>query len=303
MSGGSLPSAGSQSGAPARVYRTDAVVLRRHDIGEADRVLTVYTPELGKLRAVAKGARRPKSRLGGHVELFTHVNLLLAQGRTLDIVTQAEMHRPFARLRDDLWKSVHACYVVELVDRFTDERMENAPVFEVLLTALEYLDSLDDEVAAGATQESPDAPEVELAMRSVELLLLGHLGYAPELYTCVQCGTRLVPGSNRFSAAGGGVVCAACGAMHADSQPLSVNAIKAMRLMSREPFGVFRCFRLDTSAAQEIDAALRAHLGHLLERHLRTAAFLDRMKAEERQASRARTGAGARALPLGSRVV
>src|SRR5437764_13336849 len=122
------------------VFRTEALVLRRHDFGEADRVLTLYSPWRGKFRAIAKGVRRPKSRLGGHVELFTHVNVLAAQGRNLDIVTQAETVRPFGRIRDDLWKISYACYVAELVDRFTEEHLENQPVFDLLLHAFTYLD-------------------------------------------------------------------------------------------------------------------------------------------------------------------
>jgi hypothetical protein len=88
--------------------------LRRQDFGEADRVVTLYSPRLGKFRAIAKGVRRPKSRLGGNVELFTHVNVLVAQGRNLDVITQAEAVRTYRHLRDDLWKAAYACYAAEL---------------------------------------------------------------------------------------------------------------------------------------------------------------------------------------------
>src|SRR6478735_605163 len=83
-----------------RVYRTEGIVLRRQDFGEADRIITLYSPTHGKIRAIGKGVRRTKSRVGGHVELFTHVNVLVAQGRNLDIITQAEARGTFAAIRD-----------------------------------------------------------------------------------------------------------------------------------------------------------------------------------------------------------
>ncbi|MFQ5886561.1 MAG: DNA repair protein RecO, partial [Anaerolineae bacterium] len=82
-----------------RLYRAEAIVLRRMNLGEADRLLTLYTPEWGKIRVVAKGVRKPTSRKAGHLELFTHSRLLIAKGRSLDIVTQAETITPFLPLR------------------------------------------------------------------------------------------------------------------------------------------------------------------------------------------------------------
>src|SRR5215468_7426623 len=108
-----------------RTYRTEAIVLRRKDIGEADRILTLFTPQLGKVRAVAKGIRKPRSRKAGHLELFTCTRLLLAVGRDLDIITQAEGIEPYRPLRDDLLRSAYGAYMVELLDRFTPEAEEN----------------------------------------------------------------------------------------------------------------------------------------------------------------------------------
>jgi DNA repair protein RecO (recombination protein O) len=280
------------------VYRTDSVVLRRQDFGEADRILTLYSPWRGKFRAIAKGVRRPKSRLGGHVELFTHVNVLVAQGRNLDIVTQAETVRPFGHLRDDLWKTSYACYVAELVDRFTEDHLENRPVFDLVLEALSYLDETraEQHQPPGEIRESGEAGSTaEMAMRTFELQLLGHLGYAPELVQCVQCHERLSEGENRFSPSGGGVVCAGCGATHSGGRLLSTNAIKAMRLMSREPFGVFRRLRLTPDQALEVEGVLRAHVNFILERQLRTSEFLDRMKADRKRERRQAALAGAQA--------
>ncbi len=91
-----------------RLYRTEAVVLKRSDFGEADRLLTLYTPRLGKCRVLAKGVRRLTSRKAGHLELFTHAQLLVAKARSLDIVTQAETIDAYANLRKDLLRASRA---------------------------------------------------------------------------------------------------------------------------------------------------------------------------------------------------
>ncbi len=277
-----------------RIYRTEGLVLRRQDFGEADRVITLYSPTHGKLRAIAKGVRRPKSRIGGHVELFTHVNVLVAQGRNLDIITQAETLRPFGHIRVDLWGAAYACYCAELVDRLTEERLENRAIFDLLLQELTYLDEVSQERPAAGPESPASVTPVELSLRTFELRLTGLLGYAPELFRCVQCGEALRPADNRFSPSGGGTVCHGCSVTHPGALPLSVNAIKAMRLMSQGPFAVFQRLRLPSQTGHEIGAALRAHVNYMLERQLRTAEFLDRLRAESK---RERVPAGALATP------
>ncbi|MFI5266557.1 MAG: DNA repair protein RecO, partial [Chloroflexota bacterium] len=94
------------------VYKTEAIVLDRKDFGEADRLLTLYTPGMGKVRAIAKGARRTTSRLSGHLELFTHTSLVLVAGRNLDIVTQSQLIHSHERLREDLWRAALGFHIL-----------------------------------------------------------------------------------------------------------------------------------------------------------------------------------------------
>ncbi len=122
-----------------RTYRTDAIVLRRADFGEADRLLTVFTPHRGKLKLIAKGARKPTSRKSGHVELFSLGQFFVAVGRELDIVTQAETTESFLPLREDLLRTTYAYYLAELADAFTAERDENRPLFELLKDGFGWL--------------------------------------------------------------------------------------------------------------------------------------------------------------------
>ena len=147
-----------------RVYKTEAIVLRQRKLGEADKIVTLYTSHQGKLDAVAKGVRRTKSRLAGHLEPLTLGAYLLAEGRELDIVTQADTVEAFPALRDDLERLSRGLYCAELVERLTPERSEANPVFRLLAETLGYLNS---------------APEYELVARRFELRLLGELGYRP----------------------------------------------------------------------------------------------------------------------------
>src|SRR5438128_8951920 len=122
-----------------RLYRTPAIVLKRMDLGEADRIVTLYTRELGKLRAVAKGVRRTTSRSAGHLEPFTVTDVLCAVGRELDVISQAETLETFRTLRENLELTTHAYYLAEVVDMLTEDRMENQAVFELLIDGFREL--------------------------------------------------------------------------------------------------------------------------------------------------------------------
>ena len=198
-----------------RLYRVQAVILKRTDIGEADRLLTLYTPDRGKLRAVAKGARKPTSRKTGHVELFNHASLLIAVGREIDIVTQADTVDSFLPLRSDLDRLSYAYYFAELVDRFTEEGEENYTVFDLILRGFHWLE-MTDQLARTA--------------RYFELRLLDALGYRPQLYRCVNCGEELLPEENFFTPEGGGMLNGKCRDSHRERRPGDLERVKGAAL-------------------------------------------------------------------------
>src|SRR3990172_4356320 len=119
-----------------RIFRTEAVILRRQDLGEADRLVVAYSPDRGKLRLVAKGVRRLNSRKAGHLEPFSRTSLLIARGRELDIISQAEAVETYPALQTDLLRVGQASYVVELIDRFTFEEGGSRPAYALLLETL-----------------------------------------------------------------------------------------------------------------------------------------------------------------------
>lgn len=250
---------------PPRNYPAEAIVLKCREFGEADKVLTIYTREHGKVRAVAKGVRRPGSKLGGHVDLLTHSQLMLAHGRNLDIITQAQTIEPFIELKGDLDRLSCGLYVVELIDSFTEEHLECREIFDLTLSTIQRL-------SGGA---SPEA-----VIRYFELHLVDHLGYRPQLHKCALCGTQLRPVINFFHPVSGGVLCPDCARNVPEARQLSLNAFKVLRLWQGCSFDEACRVRIGGELAGELEMAMRSYLKYLLERDLKAAAWLDRLRRE-----------------------
>lgn len=249
----------------ARTYRTEAIVLRRKDIGEADRILTLLTPDHGKVRVVAKGIRKPRSRKAGHLELFTRVSLLVAAGRDLDLITQAEAVEMYRPLREDLLRGAYAAYAVELLDKFTPDQQEAGDLYALLAGVLAWL---------GA------APDPAIAVRYYELRLLTLAGYQPELRRCVLGGETIVAEDQFFSVMQGGVVCAKCG-RPANSGPalpgllpVSVEALKFLRYFQAQPPEKAAGLTLAPPVLHEMERVLQRYIVYILERQLKSVEFL-----------------------------
>lgn len=243
----------------SRVYGTEAVVLRRMDLGEADRLLTLFTPSEGKVRAIAKGVRRPGSRKAGHLELFTRCRLLLARGRELDIITQAEAVDLFPTLASDLERLAVAAHLVELMDRFTVEDGGAESLYELLLKALRHLD-------AGADLAS--------LSRYYEVRLLEQVGFRPELFHCVECHREIEAEDQFFSSALGGVLCPRCGRSEDSARKVSLPALKVLRHFQRSDYQVAAAARIRAGVHAEIENLIEGYLTHILERKLNASKFL-----------------------------
>ena len=248
-----------------RVYKTKAIILKRTRLGEADSILTFYTPYLGKLRAVAKGVLRPQSKMGGPTELLTHSTMLLSRGQNLDIITQSQTLEGFFPLRDDLWGTAYALYAVELVDRFTPEGLENYPLFRLLLNTLRGL---------------CQAHNGELILHHFELHLLDCLGYRPQLQRCIYCSSLLQPTASFFSPGSGGVLCPACRTHEVIAYPLSPGALKALRWLQMSDWTAAGRLKLSPELSLELEKVIRGYIRHLLEREVKSAEWLDRLRRE-----------------------
>lgn len=263
---------------PPRVYKTPGIVLRQRKLGDTDKIITLYTAEFGKLDAVAKGVRRLKSRLAGHVEPLNHGAYMLAHGRNLDIITGAQTTETFQAVRDDLGRLSHALYAAELLDRATEERAENFALFKLLLDTLRRLGGEDD---------------LDLTLRFFEMALLDHLGYRPQLDECVICRKSLAEEACNWAPGLGGAVCSSCRPPEVVLHALSVNALKIMRLLQAGRYGDVARVQLSNELSAEIERHLREAVHFALDRDVRSAAFLDVVRRPIRvRAPRPPQGAG-----------
>jgi DNA repair protein RecO (recombination protein O) len=247
-----------------RLYRIDAIILRRSDFGEADRLLTVYTSERGKLRLLAKGVRKTTSRKAGHVELFMLTNMLVAQARTWDIISQAEIVEAYRGLRDDLDKASYAYYLAELVDRFTEEHDPNPPLFELLALSLAHLERVADPF---------------VVLRYFELHLLSLTGYQPQLYFCVACQEALQPvEDNYFHVVDGGVLCPTHGQIRPNAELLPLPALKVLRFLQTEPWEKTANLQLTALTRQHVENLLLGYITFVLERQLKSVDFIRQLQ-------------------------
>lgn len=248
-----------------RNYQTQAIIIKRSKLGETDKILTIYTPDLGKITVVAKGACRPRSKLGGSVEPLTHSVMMLAKGRKLDIVTQSQTIDSFLALKTGLLRIACGFYVLELVNSFTMENSENRPLFDLLLSTLHRLCQTDNS---------------ETILRYFELHLLHHLGYRPQLYKCVNCNSSLKPLVNYFSPSQGGILCPSCGSEELAPRALSVDALKILRLWQNCDYTTARRVKVKQELSSELKQLLQAYIVYILQREVRSMAWLEKLNKD-----------------------
>jgi DNA repair protein RecO (recombination protein O) len=247
-----------------RSLRVDAVVLRHGEFGEADRLLTLYTRQRGKMRVIAKGARKIASRKAGHIEPFTHVKLQLAMGREMFILTQADTVDAYLPLRDDLVLTSQASYVLELLDRFTyEDEMESPVLFRLLTETLSRL-------AAGI--------DPWLVLRYYEMRLLDQLGFRPQLFECVNCGKEIKAEDQYFSFRAGGAICPRCGHGLPNLHLISVEALKYLRHFQRSSFAEAARAKPDPGTQHETELLMQGYFTYILERELNTPGFLKKIR-------------------------
>jgi len=222
-----------------RSFRVEAVVLRHSDYGEADRLLTLYTRQLGKTSALAKG-------------------------RDMLILTQADTVDAYQPLREDLILTSHASYVMELLDRFTyEDETESPSAFRLLTETLSRLASKSDPW---------------LVIRYYEMRLLDHLGFRPQLFECANCRREIKAEDQYFSFSAGGVICPRCGQGLPNLHTISVEALKYLRHFQRSSYADATRARPGLDIQQETETLMQGYFTYLLERELNTPGFLKKIR-------------------------
>lgn len=244
------------------LLKTDAIVLRARDFGEADKIVTLLTREEGKLQAVAKGARRPRNRMVGATEVFTYGDFLLFRGRNLDTISQCEIRESFRTLREDLTKMAYASYLTELAGEVIREKDRNDGLFLLLLATLHLLTEAED-------------PEV--LTKVFEFKLLSLAGYRPRLEECVECGRPVEGSPVRFTMAGG-VLCRECVSAESPIVIISRGTLEMMkRLLEVDPRRA-HVLKLSPDIAAELGRLARNYIAYHLERRLKSLEFLDMIR-------------------------
>ena len=237
-------------------------MTRRHAI------LMMLSPAAGKIRAVARGVRRPKSKLGGHMELLNRVAVSIAEGRSLDHVAEADTLDSRLALKEDLGRLSAAMYLAEAADAFSVENSPSREAYNLLARSLAQLESVR---------------EPRPLVHYFELRLLDISGFRPEFSCCVNCREDLRPARHTFSHDHSGVVCPACrhdaeGAL----TTLSIGAMKALRYMDRQPTTGAPAPDVPGRTWSEVGRVLGAHLRHVAERDMRSADFMRRLASANR---------------------
>jgi len=249
-----------------RSYRTQAIVLGHIEYGEADRILTLFTYQRGKITAIAKGVRKIRSHKAGHLEPFTNVNLFLAKGRNLDIITQAETVNPHMGLREDLERVAFASYVVEVLDRFTFEEGQNVAMFRLLEETLTRLD----------TQSN-----LETVVHFYEMRLLELLGFRPQLFECIDCGEAILPQDQFFTPLDGGAVCPKCARARSEVLPVEKDVLRYFRHLQRSRWAQVEELIIPPSLERKLAHLIEGYLIYLLERKLNSPEFLREIRDQQ----------------------
>jgi len=244
-----------------KLYKVDAIVLRSVNMREADQILTLFSLERGKIRAVAYGACKPTSKKRGAVQPFSYTRFLLRQGRELDSVSQCEGLELFWELRQQLKSLIYATYLTEMVDALTMPGEAQKEIYWLLLNTLRLMASSDP----------------ELLTRFFEVKLVNCLGYRPFLDECAVCRGSLNNGRVGFYPAAGGVLCAACARKEPDSFWCYRGTVAWLKLFLRWPAAKLRQIKVSPELKKEMRLIMQKHLEYHLEHQPKSARFLELM--------------------------
>jgi DNA repair protein RecO (recombination protein O) len=255
----------------SHTYSTEAIVLRVRNLGEKDRVMTLFAPD-GKFSAVAKGARAPKSKLAAASQPFVCAKFLLARGRSLDIATQAQIENAHGEISHNLHKTAWASYACELCDALPEHQADE-PLYHTLKIFLHHLD------------EAPPEQTETVGMWFEARYLAVH-GYAPTLGKCIACEAKIsLPPDDEtsrvaFSPQMGGTLCASCAPRDAERLSPPVGALRVLHSLERSPQPPHAGrFSLSKNARYELRRALRTQLQAHLDVRLKSQKFLDEVEA------------------------
>jgi DNA repair protein RecO (recombination protein O) len=245
------------------ISKTQGIVLKYTNLGEADKILTILTRNKGKIKAVAKGCRKPKSSLLASSEVFAFSEFVLYKGSSLYHITQAETRETFYNLRNDLLKLSYAVFFVEMADAVSEEELSSERLFLLLAKALYYL--AEGEIPIGI---------IDLAY---QLKLMDISGYRPSLQKCVHCGKSdlLV---YKFDIEQGGVICDECKKFGKNVIRINPGTLETIRILLNTEISRLNTIKIDNTIFNEIDKLVKRFVETHLDKHFKSLDFLNEIK-------------------------
>ena len=241
-------------------YKTKGIIIGKRDLGEADKILTVFTENLGKIKIKAKGLKRSLAKMSGHLDMFNYVDLELIKGNTFYIVIGAQSIESFREVKEDLNKIGVMYYFCEILDKVLEEEVAHKNTFFFLLNLLERTKEL--------------SVDLLLLTTYFELNVLAYLGFQPEFLVCVGCRDDIAGHSFYFSQERGGILCETCHQNDFYANPISQNAIKLMRLLTTVSYEDILKIKMDDSVPKEVKRINSFFVEHVIGRELKSKSFL-----------------------------
>lgn len=223
----------------------EGLVLKVTKFKDSDKILTIFSKSNGKIQAMAKGARKPKSSLMGSTQLFCHSDFMLYRGKSFYHLNQSEVINSFYNLREDIFKLAYATYIMEIVESGITEEEENEKIFLLVLKALDILSS-----------GKVDYLKLTLAFK---IKFISFLGYKPHLKSCVSCNGTL-DGPLRFSRAHGGILCTKCLREDRYGDNISIEALKGLISLLYTPLHSLNEIELSSNTINIIDNILLKYI-------------------------------------------
>lgn len=248
-----------------KIYKTKGIILKRINLGEADRIFTIYTAKYGKVKALAKGVRKILSKLGGHLELFNLVDLSIVEGRNLGTITACQIVQSFRNIKKDLKKTSLAYYLAGLTDKLTLEKQKDYRIYKLLEEIFQILNR----------KTVQDSKRLYLLVYAFELQFLSLLGYSPELKKCVVCGKVIKPREIYFNIPEG-LVCPNC----KKPKILKVNSetVKLLRLLKEKDFNLVLKLKLEKRILREVRNIIKSFIKYILEKELKARDFIKKVE-------------------------
>lgn len=238
--------------------KTSGIVLKGTNFGEADKILTVFTERLGKVKVLARGVRKIKSHLAGALEPFILSELLLHEGKTFYSISGAEIIKSYPTIHDDIDKIARVFFLGELIDNFVTLDEKSGAMFELFVSALNSLENNSKDIL----------------LLSFQLKIVEAAGFKPELFDCVHCKNKIVASNNFWDNLEGGLICDSCQQKFQHGKPISDNAIKLLRFIEQNKFAEIERVKDVLATREEAERILTLYIRGILEKELKSEKFL-----------------------------